>query len=359
MDGPGADGEERDTDEPNDLQSVAAKKRARSAAEVDADGDIGGDISDHGERGSELEEENFAAPKKKREKSSAAADKIASLRSSVDDQYAELEEERREAETLVEENEEKRREAEEEEEEKSEELPETELAAREPGNQAEGLEEIFAKKRKTEEPDESAQPEPSPENTAERLAKKSPALQKFLERRKNKSNTKTTARAKAKAESGKESRTNSASAEKNAEAGSGAEEKAPVYLGIFVSISDSLNQLQSPAKVLGRVLKSFELSFDHCRAFIADINEEKQNASIRFDATGSAEPQNVPLESSLYQPIQAAGQEGEILGYLLLRPEAPREKFDAGEAAAVARAAPLLLAVLRATGESPEKERAA
>lgn len=157
--------------------------------------------------------------------------------------------------------------------------------------------------------------DPEHEKTAAKvsakLAAESPAIEKFLERRKKK--------------------------ERKAEAtepGS-TEEASNPYLGIYVCVSDVLGHPMSPEKAISKLLRSIAQSFGDCgTAILAGTVENGSSVAIFSDGESVRKGEHIALDSHCFPIAQGAGESEKILGYLALRATGSRTNFRADEIAA-------------------------
>lgn len=172
----------------------------------------------------------------------------------------------------------------------SEDLEGAEIAAApadRPVTQADTLEEIFEKKKKT-----------GSITGALSESMKSPGIEKFLERRKKK--------------------------EKSAEPAAVAQRSEPTnpYLGILVALSNSFGPAKDSQRAVGRVLKAIELSFGRCQCSILGAPDAGGQAVLQVGAGEIG----AKIDTEGARPIRMKDSP-EILGFLLLTPTEDRLGF--------------------------------
>jgi hypothetical protein len=201
-----------------------------------------------------------------------------------------------------------------------------------PSGQADTLEEIFtsAEKKKTEEgsqeeltPARERLSAPEPGQLSERLKEESPAFEKFLERRKNRKPT--------------------PPAEKSED------RKTSPFLGIFVTLSNSLGPMKDKNKAVGNVLKAIDNSFGSCTAALLSAGDP---AKVRLSSGSPLEPgSTVDRSSGLSLEIrQGSGEAAPLIGYLFLLPAGERSGFAQEEREAAKRVVEAIWPIL------PEEE---
>lgn len=213
-----------------------------------------------------------------------------------------------------------------------------ELAARE--DQAETLKSLFQREKRRKERDSEIElhdadaGESEAPNIAEavsaKLAAESPAIERFLARRKKK--------------------------ERNPEPSeSSANQTANPYLGIYVCVSDVLGHPMPPEKAITKLLRSIVQSFEHCEAHILSSEVENDSAVAIFSDGERTKPGDRVSVDDLSFPIpQSAGEGGKILGYLNLRATAPRTEFSAEELSAAKRCVEHFRVLLTRNGNAGE-----
>jgi hypothetical protein len=157
-----------------------------------------------------------------------------------------------------------------------------------PVTQADTLEEIFEKKKKS-----------GSITSALSETASSPGIEKFLERRKKK--------------------------EKAAEPATSAQKSEPTnpYLGILVALSNSFGPAKDSQRTVGRVLKAIELSFGRCTCALLGPPDADGLAPLQIGPGGELGEKMAPEGA---RPIRMKDHE-EILGYLLLKPTGDRPGF--------------------------------
>lgn len=156
----------------------------------------------------------------------------------------------------------------------------------------------------------------------EKLAEKSPAISKFLERRKSKERKEP---------------------EKAKTPDSGGS-----FLGIFVSLSDALNPTRDKGRSMRKALRSIEATFGNCSmAILSSEAGENQNKVLYCDNKGLEEGAKVDPTSGISYPIAGMVDGKEILvGQLFALKTGSREEFTPNEISVLQKAAPLLWPLL-------------
>jgi|GEM_PF-6264160 len=167
----------------------------------------------------------------------------------------------------------------------------------------------------------------------------SEAVRKFMERRKNKAT--------------KEAMERAGKADPSTP-------PATVYLGIYVSLSDSLAQEKDCGVAVPRVLKAFEESYGDCAALCTGIPEADNFAEVRFSAPSSPEAlTRVQLNSGIFEPITPDdGGSDDLLGYLFLQAKGARSVFSEAERSTLKRIARKLWPILKRSAVDQESEAA-
>lgn len=182
------------------------------------------------------------------------------------------------------------------------------------------------------------------ERVSEKLALDSAAMEKFNERRKRK----------------KEARDESLEA--RVKGTDSQEEKSATnpYLGIFVTLSNSLGPHKDPARPIMRVLKSIESSFGDCAAcYLGEKNEQGQAPILIGSGVGATTGDHVDLSSGLFRPVvSGSGESAKILGYLFLRAVGKRQTFTKGEEVTMDKVAISFTAVVQTESDTSEKKAA-
>jgi hypothetical protein len=154
------------------------------------------------------------------------------------------------------------------------------------------------------------------EGLQDKLAKTtSPGIQDFLERRKAKQAA------------------DDALGENESKAQEQGPVRAPTHLAILVALSDALFPNKDFERGMAKVLQSIEISFPDCHAFVTALPDSQNSAAVRARARGSQSTEtSVPIDPAFSFPIRnEAGANNEVLGYLVLKPTGPREKFSPEE----------------------------
>lgn len=168
----------------------------------------------------------------------------------------------------------------------------------------------------------------------------SDAVKKFMERRKAKATVK--------------------EALSRAKAVDPATKTVSVYLGLYVSLSDSLAQETNSDIALPKVLKAFEDSFGDCSALCTGLPDKENAAEVRYCPPGSPEAlTRVQLNSGIFEPITTGdGGSDDLLGYLFLQARGARSVFTDAERATVKKIARKLWPILKRASLDTESEAA-
>ncbi len=210
--------------------------------------------------------------------------------------------------------------------------------------EAEAPEEENTKKDTSAATDSSLEAPRDEASTAEAAIANKPAaseaVRKFMERRRNKAAKETVKQEKTRAEA--------------------AQNSAAVYLGIYVSLSDSLAQEKNASIAVPRVLKAFEESFGDCAALCTGLPDKDNSAQVRYCSPSSPDTTTrVQLNSGIFEPIAIGdGGAGDLLGYLFLQARGARSVFSEAERSTIKRIARKLWPILKRDSQDQESEAA-
>jgi colicin import membrane protein len=173
----------------------------------------------------------------------------------------------------------------------------------------------------------------------DKLKAESPALEKFLERRKNKKDLPPKELGKlppvSKVVSGPQS----------------------PFLSVYVAISNAFGSDKDPTRSAQKILISLETNFGNCTAFVFFDKGPIEAGTVQISSDGSGIGEKIPIANGLIRPIQlgVGSEEGSFLGYLFLRPSGGREFFSAMEEETVTKVAASLWSILVRTATSEAK----
>ncbi len=164
----------------------------------------------------------------------------------------------------------------------------------------------------------------------EKLKSESPALEKFLERRKQK----------------KEKEAKSPNPPKAANSDSPG--LTSPYLSVYVAVSNAFGSTKDPTRSTQRVLRAIEDAFGNCTAYVFFDKGPVESGTVEISANGTGIGQKIPISSGLACPIQfgVGSEEGSFLGYLFLKPSGTREFFTGAEEETANKVATSLWSVL-------------
>jgi hypothetical protein len=153
------------------------------------------------------------------------------------------------------------------------------------------------------------------DSVKEKLKAESPALEKFLERRKQKQDRE-----------GKSA--SPPKPPKNENSG-----LSSPYLAVYVAVSNAFGSSKDPTRSTQRVLRSLEEAFGNCTAYVFFDKGPVESGTVEISANGTGIGQKIPISSGLACPIQfgVGSEEGSFLGYLFLKPSGTREFFTSAE----------------------------
>ncbi len=133
-----------------------------------------------------------------------------------------------------------------------------------------------------------------------------------------------------------------------------------MYLGIYVSLSDSLAQEKDAGIAVPRVLKSFESTFGDCVALCTALPDAQNFAQVRYCSPESPDADTrIQLSSGIFEAITSEDGAGrEVLGYLFLQVRGARKSFSDAELSTLKKIARKLWPILVRQDVSTESEAA-
>lgn len=133
------------------------------------------------------------------------------------------------------------------------------------------------------------------------------------------------------------------------------------YLGIFVALSDAVNPGKNTRRSILRTIRAIEGSMENSVVLVTDADRSGGKSSIRFSTRPEfQEGQKVALEDGFVYPIAKSTEEsGVVLGYLYVQALPPKTSFDTVQVETLKRAALLIWPVLAKEEEQKKNEKLA
>ncbi len=196
--------------------------------------------------------------------------------------------------------------------------------------------------------DEADSPSPQTEVEAPskltEVSKKSAALQKFFERRKERE---------------KEDQNSPALANENEEPRSPKDPKI-AYLGIYVALSDAVYLNREFPRTAERLARAIAGSIDQCHVlFVAATGDEKVGTVLGSSSGDYSLNQALDVSGGKFYTIELKGKDKEILGYLCLEKTGSRNEFSENEKDALEKTGEMVAQIWDARKADIKKGKAA